>query len=78
MLTFYGVWHVREVFSSRMNPGFHSTGQMADSVYGVVSSAHEKWGQKQKCCIYNFGQCRLQKHVSNTFSVRFLIKVPEE
>ncbi len=24
------------VFSSRMNPGFHCTGQMADSVYGVV------------------------------------------
>ncbi len=22
--------------SSRMNPGFHCTGQMADSVYGVV------------------------------------------
>ncbi len=36
MLTFDGVWHFGEVFSSRMNPGFHSTGQMADSVYGVV------------------------------------------
>ncbi len=36
MLTFDGVWHFREVFSSRMNPGFHCTGQMADSVYGVV------------------------------------------
>ncbi len=22
-----------------------------------LSSAHEKWGQKQKCCIYNFVQC---------------------
>ncbi len=31
-----GVWHFGEVFSSRMNPGFHCTGQMADSVYGVV------------------------------------------
>ncbi len=30
------VWHFVEVFSSRMNPGFHCTGQMADSVYGVV------------------------------------------
>ncbi len=30
------VWHFGEVFSSRMNPGFHCTGQMADSVYGVV------------------------------------------
>ncbi len=20
-------------------------------------SAHEKWGQKQKCCVYNFVQC---------------------
>jgi len=19
-----------------------------------LSSAHEKWGQKQKCCVYNF------------------------
>ncbi len=34
MLTFDGVWHFREVFSSRMNPGFHCTGQMANSVYG--------------------------------------------
>ncbi len=36
MLTFDGVWHFGEVFSSRMNPSFHCTGQMADSVYGVV------------------------------------------
>ncbi|KAL0156804.1 hypothetical protein M9458_048050, partial [Cirrhinus mrigala] len=36
MLTFDGVWHFGEVFSSRMNPSFHYTGQMADSVYGVV------------------------------------------
>ncbi len=36
MLTFDGVWHFGEVFSSRMNPCFHCTGQMADSVYGVV------------------------------------------
>ncbi len=35
MLTFDGVWHFGEVFSSRMNPGFHCTGQIADSVYGV-------------------------------------------
>ncbi len=34
MLTFDGIWHFGEVFSSRMNPGFHCTGQMADSVYG--------------------------------------------
>ena len=34
MLTFDGVWHFGEVFSSRMNPGFHCTGQMA--VYGSV------------------------------------------
>ncbi len=33
MLTFDGVWHFGEVFSSRMNPSFHCTGQMADSVY---------------------------------------------
>ncbi len=36
IITFDGVWHFGEVFSSRMNPGFHCTGQMADSVYGVV------------------------------------------
>ncbi len=24
------------LFSSRMNPGFHCTGQMADSMYGIV------------------------------------------
>ncbi len=36
MLTFDGVWHIGEVFSSRMNPGFHCTGQMADSVYSVM------------------------------------------
>ncbi|KAL0151088.1 hypothetical protein M9458_053601, partial [Cirrhinus mrigala] len=36
MLTFDGVWHFVEVFSTRMNPGFHCTGEMADSVYGVV------------------------------------------
>ncbi len=34
MLTFDGVWHFGEVFSSWMNPGFHCTGQMADSMYG--------------------------------------------
>ncbi len=36
MLTFDGVWHFGELFCSRMNPGFHCTGQMADSVYGIV------------------------------------------
>ncbi len=36
MLTLYGLWHFGEVFSSRMNPGFHCTGQMADSVYGIL------------------------------------------
>ncbi len=28
MLTFDGVWHFGEVFSSRMNPDFHCTGQI--------------------------------------------------
>ena len=36
MLTFDGHWHVGEVGSSRMNPGFTSSGKMADSVYGVL------------------------------------------
>ncbi len=34
--TFDGVWHFEEVFSLRMNPGFHSTGQVVDSAYGIV------------------------------------------
>ncbi len=28
-----------------------------EKVLDLLSSAHEKWGQKQKCCVYNFGQC---------------------
>ncbi len=32
MLIFDGIWHFGEVFSSRMNPGFHCTGQMAASI----------------------------------------------
>ncbi len=24
-----------------------------------LSSAHEKWGKKEKCCVYNFVQCML-------------------
>jgi hypothetical protein len=37
MLTFDGYWHAGEVFRfTRMNPGFNCTGQMADSVYGVM------------------------------------------
>ncbi len=36
MLTFDGVWNFGKVFFSRMNPSFHCTGQMADSVHGVV------------------------------------------
>ncbi len=36
MLTFDGIWHFGEVFSSQMNPVFYCTGQMADSVYGVL------------------------------------------
>ncbi len=36
MLAFDGIWDFGEVFSSWMNPGFHCTGQMTNSVYGVV------------------------------------------
>ncbi len=38
MLTFDGVRHFGEVFSSQINSlyYFHCTGQMTDSVYGVV------------------------------------------
>lgn len=35
-LTFGGVWYVEEMFSSWMNPGFYYSGQMADSVWGVI------------------------------------------
>ncbi len=40
MLTFNGVWLFGEVFSSRMNPGFHCTGQMADVIYEERCSLH--------------------------------------
>ncbi len=64
-----GVWHFGEVFSSRMNPGFHCTGQMADSVYGVVwvsgllmstlwiERSMWRWG-------YGMGRCMLR--ITNT------------
>ncbi|KAL0203605.1 hypothetical protein M9458_001623, partial [Cirrhinus mrigala] len=38
MLTFDGIWHFGEVFSSWMNPGFHCTGQMADSIGLLMST----------------------------------------
>ena len=34
---------VGEVFSSRMNPGFHCSGQMADSACGVVRVMSALW-----------------------------------
>ncbi len=46
-LTFDGVWHFVEVFTSRMNPGFHCTGQMADGVYGASCGWVVCWCQ---CC----------------------------
>ena len=39
MLNFDGHWHAGLVFSSRMNPGFNCTWQMADSVFGVVGAS---------------------------------------
>ncbi len=44
-----------------------------------MSSAHEKWGQKQKCCIYNFVQyymcvcARVSKQRINIKSVQMNI-----
>ncbi len=32
-----------------------------------LSSAHEKWGQKQKCCVYNFGQCII--YIRNIYTI---------
>ncbi len=36
MLSFNDIWHFLVVFSALMNPGSHCTGQIADSVYGIV------------------------------------------
>lgn len=36
MLTVSGAWHFGEVFTSWMASGFLCTGQMADSMYGVM------------------------------------------
>ena len=36
IITFEGYWNAGKVCSSQMNPSFNCTGQMADSVYGVV------------------------------------------
>ncbi len=36
MLTFDGIWYFGEVFSPRITSGFHCTGQMAESMYGVM------------------------------------------
>lgn len=56
MLTFGGVWHFGEVSSSWMNPDYQLTGQMAD-IHQCLSSAHEKWERKQKCCVYMSSLC---------------------
>ncbi len=42
MLAFDGVWHIGEVFSSRMNPGFLCTGQMAFWMYRHTMT--RSWG----------------------------------
>lgn len=47
MLTFHGVRHVGEVFYSQMNPGFHCSDQMADSMCGVACVWAVCWCQ---CC----------------------------
>ena len=59
MLTFDGVWHVGEVFSSRMNPGCHCSGQMADSVWvssllmsTLWSGPWWRWGYSTGRCMY--------------------------
>ena len=44
MLTFDGVWHVGEVFSSRMNPGFHC--RVARGGGGVMVWAGVCYGQR--------------------------------
>ncbi len=42
MFTFDGVWHFGEVFSSRMNPGFHCTGVAV--IYAVLCLKASKEG----------------------------------
>ena len=36
MLTFDDVWHIGEMFSSRMNPSVHCSGQIGDTVWHRV------------------------------------------
>ncbi len=39
-----------------------------EKVLDLLSSAHEKWGQKQKCCVYNFGQCMFARIIRDPAS----------
>ncbi len=41
-----------------------------------VSSTHKKWGQKQKCCIYNFGQYIYREGVVERINERQLHHTP--
>ncbi len=72
MLPFDGVRHFGEVFSSRMNPGFYCTGQIADSVYVVVwvsgllmSTLWIEWPMMA----WDYGMGRLMLWTTNTDEV---------
>ena len=58
MLTFDGQWHAGEVCSSRRNPSYNCTRQMADSVYGVV------WGSAQSAQWWRWGYGMDNEHNS--------------
>ncbi len=42
-----------------------------------LSSAHEKWGQKQKCCVYNFVQCIYIRDGSRFSNIRIFYLIIE-
>ncbi len=53
MLTFYGIWHFEEVFSSWMNPGFHCTGQMQTTC--MVSCGCQRCGSSGPWWRWSYG-----------------------
>ncbi len=69
ILTNDGVWHFGEVFPSWMNPSFHCTGQMADSVYGVVRVSCQRCGSSGPWWRWGYGMSRRMLWTRNTCAV---------
>ncbi len=72
MLTFDSIWHFWEVFSSRMNPDFHCTGQMADSVSGVVRVSSWLMAMLWTECPHGGGGVRYGRHKLRTVNTCIL------